>query len=245
MLFLKEGDTPTVIVGPFISNNDGETALDALTIAYTSISVMKNGGAYSQPANLDIAPGDNQYYGLYQMELSAGNLDTPGRIEIHLAHNDSLPVYHQFMVLPANAYDSLVGGTDVLQADIIQISGAANVPPTVAQLQSEINDVQTDIAALNDFDPTSDPVADVTLVATTTTNTDLVDVSALADLLKFLEADIFIDSTTTPWEVVYIEKGTGIVGAGTELLRKKMKEIDGSNITESTKVVGQHVHTAL
>jgi hypothetical protein len=60
-----------------------------------------------------------------------------------------------------------------------------------------------------------------------------------------IEADLFIDSTTTPWELVYIEKGTGVIGVGTELLRKSMKEIDGSNITESTKVVGQHVHKAL
>jgi len=69
------------------------------------------------------------------------------------------------------------------------------------------------------------------------------DVSDLTIIKDLLEADLFIDTTQTPWEIVYIEKGTGIVGVGTELMRKQLKEIDGSGITALTKVVGQHVHT--
>jgi len=42
-----------------------------------------------------------------------------------------------------------------------------------AALISEHNDTQADIAALNDFNPATDTVANVTLVATTTTNTDM------------------------------------------------------------------------
>ena len=42
-----------------------------------------------------------------------------------------------------------------------------------AILVSEHNDTQADIAALNDFNPATDTVANVTLVATTTTNTDM------------------------------------------------------------------------
>jgi len=40
-------------------------------------------------------------------------------------------------------------------------------------LIGEHNDTQADIAALNDFNPATDAVANVTLVATTTTNTDM------------------------------------------------------------------------
>ncbi len=42
-----------------------------------------------------------------------------------------------------------------------------------AILVGEHNDTQADIAALNDFNPVTDTVANVTLVATTTTNTDM------------------------------------------------------------------------
>jgi hypothetical protein len=42
-----------------------------------------------------------------------------------------------------------------------------------ATLISKHNDTQADIAALNDFNPATDTVANVTLVATTTTNTDM------------------------------------------------------------------------
>jgi len=101
---------------------------------------------------------------------------------------------------------------------------------TIAGTKSTLDD-------LHDFDPDEDTVAHVTLV----------DVLADADLdtiKKLLEADIYIVSTTTPWNLVYMEKGTGAPGVGTELLRKALKEIDGTNITAATKIVGQHIHTS-
>lgn len=47
------------------------------------------------------------------------------------------------------------------------------VPMTAALSQTEHDATQTLISALNDFDPATDPVALVTLVTTTTTNTDM------------------------------------------------------------------------
>jgi len=52
-------------------------------------------------------------------------------------------------------------------------------PPTKAELDAADDAVLAAVAALNDFDPTSDVVAHVTLVDTTTTNTDMVDVSGI------------------------------------------------------------------
>ena len=56
---------------------------------------------------------------------------------------------------------------------------------------------------------------------------------------KIAEADTFIDTTQTPWELVFIERGTGVIGVGTELFRKTIKDTAGGNITATTAVPGQ------
>ncbi len=55
--------------------------------------------------------------------------------------------------------------------DLIETKAQADSRQTI--LVGEHNDTQADIAALNDFNPATDTVANVTLVATTTTNTDM------------------------------------------------------------------------
>lgn len=56
---------------------------------------------------------------------------------------------------------------------------------------------------------------------------------------KLAECDVKIDKTGTPWLIVKLEKGTD-----TEILRKQLKDPDGTNIAASGVVVGQHIHTA-
>jgi hypothetical protein len=60
-----------------------------------------------------------------------------------------------------------------------------------------------------------------------------------SDIKKLLEADIAIDTTTTPWAIVFLEKDTGAIGVGTELLRQSLKDTVGANIANTTTVIGQ------
>ena len=53
-----------------------------------------------------------------------------------------------------------------------------------------------------------------------------------------LEGDAKIDTTTTPWDLVIYKKGTS-----TELIRKKLKDVVGGNITEVTTVIGQQMES--
>lgn len=78
------------------------------------------------------------------------------------------------------------------------------------------------IAALNDFDPTTDTVANVTLVATTTTNTDM----------RGTDNALLAASAPSNWNSLAIS-ATGIVNANLE-------EISGSAIVESSagRIVG-------
>ena len=53
------------------------------------------------------------------------------------------------------------------------VGGVSVVGEVVGTFSLEASSATTRVAALNDFDPASDAVANVTLVATTTTNTDM------------------------------------------------------------------------
>lgn len=62
--------------------------------------------------------------------------------------------------------------------------------------------------------------------------------TALTDVRKLVEADLVVDTTPNPWELVWIEKGTGPLGTGTELMRKKLYDVTGAGLTAQTTIVG-------
>ena len=60
-------------------------------------------------------------------------------------------------------------------------------------------------------------------------------------ILDIVEADRYIDTAPTPWQLVLIKQGTGGLGVGTELLRANLKDVAAGNITNTTTVIGQSV----
>ena len=60
-------------------------------------------------------------------------------------------------------------------------------------------------------------------------------------MLQLLQADLYVDTSVTPWDLVYMVKGSGGIGVGTELLRQNIKNTAGSNLTSTDTVVGQLV----
>lgn len=54
-------------------------------------------------------------------------------------------------------------------------------------------------------------------------------------------SDVAIDKSPTPWQVVNIERGTGVLGSGTEILRQDLKDPDDGNVTAETTRVGRQV----
>jgi len=88
-------------------------------------------------------------------------------------------------------------------ADVQTAAGAALAaydPPTKAELDAADDAVLAAVAALNDFDPAADTVAHVTLVDTTTTNTDMVAAAPAASAVA---------------DAVWDEALAGHAGAGT------------------------------
>lgn len=128
MTWLKQSTAVTVKLGPFVDATDGVTLEVGLATnmdnATTGIRVSKNGGDYGD-RNSATAPAYDET-GEYDIHLDATDTNTLGRLRIIFEEAaTTLPVWRDFMVLPANVYDSLVGGSDTLNADVTQWLGTA------------------------------------------------------------------------------------------------------------------------
>jgi hypothetical protein len=59
----------------------------------------------------------------------------------------------------------------------------------------------------------------------------------LTNVKKILEADTYVDTTTTPWTLEYREKGTATV-----IHKKSLYQVTGANVTSSNQPVGRQTH---
>src|SRR5690606_21763772 len=119
MFLLKQSTAVDVAVGPFVDAEDGVTAETDLTITQPDIRLSKNGAAFAQKSAAQ--PASHMENGYYSVNLSTTDTGTLGRLRLHVNESGALPVWIDFMVLPANVYDSLVAGSDSLQVDTTQI----------------------------------------------------------------------------------------------------------------------------
>lgn len=120
--WLKQSTAFTFRIGPFVDSTDGVTAETALSIAQADIQISKNGGAFAQTSASPTTTHDAD--GWYQCPLTSTDTNTLGPLTVQIVMAGALPVWEHFMVLPANVYDSLVGGSDYLQVDTVQIEGS-------------------------------------------------------------------------------------------------------------------------
>lgn len=155
MRFLRTNTAVIVAVGPFFDKTDGVTLETALTITNERITLIAETDAGSAPTLvLDniagatsgtandlnyITGGDN---GMMQMELAAADVNRLGRMFLTITDAaNHVPVFHEFMVLPAMIYDAFVLGTDVLDSSVTQWLGTAVPAPTVAGIPTVHADV--------------------------------------------------------------------------------------------------------
>lgn len=146
MRFLRTNTAVIVTVGPFYDKTDGVTIETALTITNERITLTADTDDGAAPTNiLDNVTGatsgtanDLNYItgndaGMMQLELSAANTNRLGRMFLSITDAaNHVPVFHEFMVLPAMIYDAFVAGTDVLDASVTQWLGTAAATPTTA-----------------------------------------------------------------------------------------------------------------
>jgi hypothetical protein len=120
MLWLKQSTAVTLKIGPFLDEDDGKTAETALTIAQADVRLSKNGGNIAQKNEATSCTHDE--LGIYGCPIDATDTATLGTLQLFVHESGALPVWHEFMVVPANVWDSMFGA-DYLQVDAVQISG--------------------------------------------------------------------------------------------------------------------------
>lgn len=170
MQYLRQSTASQEIsLGQFLDSTDGDTEEGGLTIANTDIKVRKHNT--TTLANKNSGGATVISNGVYQCTLDATDTNTAGMLEIYVHVSGALAVKSVYMVLTATAFDALFTGTFNNLGGTAQTAdhtaGIADIP-TVAELNART------ILASDYFDPAADTVANVTLVATTTTNTDMV-----------------------------------------------------------------------
>lgn len=112
MMFLKQSTAVDIALGPFVDSTDGVTAETALTIAQADVRLKKGAGAWAQKG--DATSATHEENGWYEVALNSTDTNTLGPLMVAVAESGALPVFREFMVVPANVYDSLVAGTDTL-----------------------------------------------------------------------------------------------------------------------------------
>ena len=187
MQWLRQSTQVIVPFGTFVDKTDGvalETGLAAaMDNATTGIRVRKQGGSFADRNSATVPAYDAM--GGYNITLSATDTDTLGHLRMVFEEAaTALPVWADFLVVPANVYDSLVLGTDTLNADLTQIGG-------VTQSATDLKDF-----ADAGYDPATNQVQGVVLVDTTTDNTDMVsEAPTVGQITTELNANLAVQAT--------------------------------------------------
>ena len=122
MIYLKQSTAVTLKIGPFLDDTDGKTAETGLTIAQADVRLSKNGANIAQKNEGTSCTHDE--LGIYGCPLNATDTGTLGRLQLWVHEAGALPIWHEFMVITANVFDSLFS-TDNLEVDILQMGGVA------------------------------------------------------------------------------------------------------------------------
>lgn len=135
-IFLKQSTaSQEVLLGRFVDSTDGNTEETGLTIANTDIKLHKAGGTTTPSKNSGGATHISN--GLYYAVLDATDTDTLGSLVIHVHVAGALSVKTECVVLAANVFDSLIGGSDTLD---VQVTGMGAGVVTAAAIATDAID---------------------------------------------------------------------------------------------------------
>jgi hypothetical protein len=129
MQLLRQSTATTIVLGPFVDSTDGVTAETALTISQADVLLWKEGGT-TLAQKADTSSATHRSNGLYTCPINTTDTNTLGQLIVSVAEAGALPVRHDFLVVPANIYQSLVLDTAKIitspQSNIKQNQALAN-----------------------------------------------------------------------------------------------------------------------
>ena len=120
--WIKQSTASTIKLGPFLDDTDGKTPETGLTISQADIRLSKNGGAFAQSNNT--AGATHNENGYYDVPLNTTDANTLGTLRVAISKSGALPVWQDYMVVPANVWDSMFGAS-TLNVNVSTMSSAA------------------------------------------------------------------------------------------------------------------------
>jgi len=206
MRYLRTNTDTRITVGPFLDKTDGITPEVALTVTSEKLTfVVDTAGVPT--LILDVAPTasggandmvhiTNDDSGFYDLELAAANVNYLGRAMLSL--NDvatHLPVFHEFMIVPAVIYDAMILGTDLFDVSATQILGTAiSTPATAGILDVNVKNMNnvagTSITTINANQGTTQPINFTGTGATAYAKSDVISIGGTAQTANDNGADI-------------------------------------------------------
>lgn len=139
-VLLKQSTAVVVSFGPAVLFSDGVTYVTNLVgtganqteNTSTGIRISKNGGALAA-RHATATASSYDAFGMYLVTLDTTDTGTLGVLRVTYGNAAAFcPLWQDFMVVPANIYDSIVGGSDVLDVSVIQLLGTAWLTPGTA-----------------------------------------------------------------------------------------------------------------
>lgn len=142
-LTLKVSTTTTISVGPFLDKTDGITEETSLSVV---VELSKNGGVFAARNSATAITHDAE--GWYRVELNTTDTNTLGRLVVK-AHDSAnhLPVWHEFMVMSANVFDSAFGSGSLAVDLTSVIADTDDIQSRLTTLQADTDDIQTRLPA--------------------------------------------------------------------------------------------------
>jgi hypothetical protein len=129
-MWLKQSTSVVISFGPFLDKTDGNTLetglVSALDHASTGIMLSKNGGTLAV-RHATVTASSYDAYGNYKVTLDTTDTGTLGTLRMQYTDNNTtaLPVWQDFMVVPAMIYDSLIAGSDRLDTNVTHVGDTA------------------------------------------------------------------------------------------------------------------------
>lgn len=221
MKLLKVSTAVTVQIGPMIDDTDFKSYENGLSITDSQVFLSKNSGTYANRGTTT-APPATIGQGDYDLDLGTDDVGTLGRLRVSCKPTGALPIWEDFMVVPAVVYDALVLGTDNLDVSVVQWLGTTVATPTVAgvpevdvtHVSGSLEDIATE-TLLSAIDAKIDIID---------TNIDDIETDTSTTIPALIAALNDFDPTVTPVELL-ATGGTAGGKAADELIFDNWEEI--------------------
>jgi len=160
--WLRQSTSQAVMIGPFLDKTDGVTEETALSMTGVNVQTSEDGAAFANMTTADTVTHDSD--GWYVLTLSTGVTSSLGILVVKVMDPAThLPVWHSFLVIPANEYDSFVLGTDALDVEVASM--AANVLTATAIATDAITAAKIAANAIGSSELATDAIDSTVLAA--------------------------------------------------------------------------------